>query len=268
MLRTNFPQLFDSTADVPVQQQVGNPLTSRFDLVLSANARTVYGADTLPYNVGDLSVAPRGQKAILWSSEGYTSLGNNLAYVPSGGFGASASPIVTPNSAMNGVSIPALTANQKKASGSTGSASTGNIGTLLGATPPVLDLSAFRSLLLVINLISFTGGTSPSFQPEFDLLDDAASPLSIPVFKPTAATAASIWVVNIGANQPYLQTTAAASTEPATGYTAVAALPTVSSVQVNYVPVPIDFPPNGQFQWTVSGSPTAISWTAFLYGKY
>jgi hypothetical protein len=35
-----------------------------------------------------------------------------------------------------------------------------------------------------------------------------------------------------------------------------------------YYAIPLEFLPNGTIQWTVTGTPTAIAWTAFIYGKY
>lgn len=262
MLKTSYLQWFDSTADIPLQAQASNPANVRFDPIAAVNSRAVLGQDNNVWNVADYAVAPRGTKNIIWSSEGYNSLGNNLNTFPNAGISTQApSP---QNQAYNAVAIPALTAAQKTASGSTASATTGNIGTLLGTTPPVLDLSPYRNIVLVVNLISFTGGASPSFQPEFDLLDDAATPLSIAAFKPTAVTTATAWFVNVGPQQMVMQSiTSGPVFSVGTGVT-----PWIGLTGVTIVPVPVDFPPNALFKWTIANSPTATNWTAFIYGKY
>ncbi len=264
MLKTNYQQWFDSTADIPVQSQASNPAGTRFDPIASANPRSILGADGLPYNIADFSVSPRGSKNIIWSSEGYQSLGNNLANVPSGGFGGLGTIVSVPNTtALNNVTIPALTATQKRTTGSAISATTGNIGTILGATPPALDFSPYRSLDAVITLSTFTGGTSIQF--EIDMQDDAGTPNSVAIWKPAALTATQTMIlVHIGLNQPYLQTTAAPASEPNTGFTAQAALPS----GVLFYPVYVPLLPQGNFQWTIAGTFTAIAWTCFLYGRY
>lgn len=264
-VKRNWGAVFDTTLDIPIQTQVDNPAATRADTLLSINPRTVLGGDNFPYNVGDLPVAPRGAKNIIWSSEGYTTIGNNLAAAPSSGFGPQGNALTAaaPGIAIGGVTIPALTANQKKTTGSAISATTGNIGTILGATPPPLDFSPYRSLDAVITLSTFTGGTSIQF--EIDMQDDAGTPNSVAAWKPAALTATQTMIlVHIGLDQPYVQTTAAASSEPATGFTAQAALPS----GVLFYPVYLPLLPQGNFQWTIVGTFTAIAWTAFLYGRY
>ncbi len=265
MLKTNYLQWFDATADIPVQNQANNPAATRFDPIASMNARTILGADALPYNIGDFAVSPRGAKNIIWSSEGYVSNGNNLNAVPSTGFGTSGTLLTaaSPGIALNGVTIPALTATQKKTTGSAISATTGNIGTILGGTPPALDFSAYRSLDAVITLSTFTGGTSIQF--ELDMQDDAGTPNSVAIWKPAALTATQTMIlVHVGLDQPFVQTTAASTSEPATGFTAQANLPS----GVLFYPVYLPLLPQGNFQWTIVGTFTAIAWTAFIYGKY
>jgi hypothetical protein len=261
MNKRPYLQWFDATLDIPIQDQVDDPANLRLTPVAAANARSILGGDGNVYTVSDFSVNPRGSKNIVWSSEGYNSLGNNLSALPPGGVASAAN--IPNNQAYNAVAIPALTATQKKTTGSTGSATTGNIGTLLGATPPVLDLSAFHSILLVVNLISFTGGASPSFQPEFDVLDDTASPLSIALWKPTAVTSATAWYVYIDPQQMVIQNNTAPTASVGAGVTAW-----LGTTGITYVPIPVGFPPNGQFQWTITGAPTAVNWTTFIYGKY
>jgi hypothetical protein len=265
-LKRPYLQWFDTTLDIPIQTQSDDPANLRSNPVATANARSILGGDGNVYTIGDLAVGPRGSKNIIWSSEGYTSLGNTLTAMPGGGVGTGAA---TPNAqAYNGVAIPALTAAQKKATGTTGSATLGNIGTLLGATPPPLDFSPYRQIVAIFNLISFTGGASPSIQFEIDFLDDAATPLVITPFKPAAAlTAATTTMVVIGPQQPFIQsvTTAAITSISATGFPPITAVP---AGLTSYYAVPMELLPQGQIQWTVANAPTAASWTCFLYGKY
>lgn len=110
---------------------------------------------------------------------------------------------------------------------------------------PILDVSAYRELVAICVLASFTGGTTPSFLPEFDILDDANPVDVIPLWKPAAVTAATKWL-----------TVAAA---------AAGAAPTITGWTVTSIPIP--FGAFGQFQWTIAGAPTAVNWWAFLYGK-
>lgn len=215
----------DATTD-RIPEQVYLPGVPDFIPRAGANTRTITGADGNTYTVADATVNPRGAKNIVWSSEGYT--GTNFA---------------TP--------VGALTAAQKKASGS----QVTNAGT--GA---VLDCSAYRSLLLMVNLASFTGGTSPTIQFEYDVLDDTATPVSLALWKPAALSAAGSLYVGIGAGMAFAQASSAPSTA-ATGFGAIAA---PSSWTYYSIPLPVG--PNGQFAWTVTGAPTAIAWTAWIYG--
>lgn len=215
----------DTTTD-RVPEQVFLPGVPDFLPQAGANSRTITGADGNTYTVADATVNPRGAKNIVWSSEGYTGTNYQTA-------------------------VPALTAAQKKASGS----QVTNAGT--GA---ILNCSAYRGLLLMVNLASFTGGTSPSIQFEFDLLDDSSSPVSLALWKPTALTAAGAALVGIGTGMGFAQAASAPSTA-ATGFGAIAA-----PSGWTYYSIPLPVGPNGQFAWTVTGAPTAIAWTAWIYG--
>lgn len=217
---------FDGSTDIPIQQQVDDPQSLRFIPQAAANARSILGADGNTYVVADETVAPRGSKNIVWSSEGYTSLG---------------------------VAIPALTANQKKATGD----QTANVG-----ANTVLDFSAYRALLLVANLTGFTGGSSPTIQYEIDTLDDTGTPVSIALWKPAALSAAATMYVAIGLGLPFTQAASAPNTA-ASGFAAVAA-----PSGVTYYSIPLPFTPQGKFAWTVANAPTAIAWSANLYGIY
>lgn len=135
-----------------------------------------------------------------------------------------------------GVTIPALTGAQKLATGKSG---TTNFNALL-------DLSAYKTLTMVTVLTSFTGGTTPTFQFELDALDDASTATVIPLYKSAAASVATSYYTALGAEQGLAPTI--------TGFTVVS--------------VPVSFTPNGQVQWMVTGSPTAIAWTSFLYGNF
>lgn len=205
---------FDGTADIPLSTVGDNPANAEFLPIGSANRRLINQAGTT-YAIGDLTVASRGAKNIIWSSEGYTSNLNNV--------------------------IPALTANQKKATGSHVANAGGTLGTVAGA----LDLSPYRAITLFVVLTSLTGGTTPSFQPELDFIDDAGTPNVIAAFKPTAATAATSWITSAGQGL---------STATITGFT------------ITLIGTPVF--PNGQVQWTISGGPTAVAWTGILYGIY
>jgi hypothetical protein len=203
---------FDSSLDIPVQQQGDDPAGLQFVPIAATNKRTITGGDSNPYVVSDLGVNARGSKSVIWSSEGYT---------------------------YNGVTVAALTANQKKATGSHVANAGGTLGTVAGS----LDLSPYRAVSLFVVLTSFTGGTTPNFQPELDFIDDAGTPNVIAVFKPSAVTAATSWITNAGLGL---------STATITGFT------------VTNVGTPVL--PNGQIQWTITGAPTAVAWTGILYG--
>ena len=216
----------DATTDrIPTQVDV--PGSTSFANRAGTNLRTIIGADGNSYQVADASVTQRGQKNIVWSSEGFTSQLN----------------AATP--------VPALTAAQKRA--------TGNQATNVGANA-ILDCSPYRNLLLMINLASFTGGTSPTIQFEFDYLDDTGTPVSLALWKPTALSAAGAALVAIGPGLAFAQAAAAPSTAAA-GFGAITA-----PSPWTYYPIPLPVAPNGQFAWTVAGAPTAIAWTAWIYG--
>lgn len=115
-----------------------------------------------------------------------------------------------------------------------------------GALSPLLDVTGYRVLWLEILLASFTGGTTPSFQPEWDAVDDAAVANVIPLIKPSALTAAGNLLWKLGA--------ALAATPPVVaGWTST-----------NYQD---DFGCFGQIKATIAGAPTAIAYQMFLYGK-
>lgn len=217
----------DATSD-RIPEQVYLPGVPDFLPRAGANTRTITGADGNTYTVADATVNPRGAKNIVWSSEGYT--GSNFA---------------TP--------VAALTAAQKKASG--------NQATNAGSGA-ILDCSAYSNLLLMINVSAFTGGTSPTIQFEFDMLDDTATPVSLALWKPTALSAAGSQLVGIGTGMAFAQAASAPSTA-ATGFGAVAA-----PSGWTFYPIALPVGPNGQFAWTVTGSPTAITWTAWIYGLH
>jgi hypothetical protein len=230
---------YDGSGDLPVQQQVDDPLHLQFAPQAATSPRSILGSDGNSYTVADGAVNVRGAKNIVWSSEGYSSLGNSIT---------------------GGLAVPPLSANQKKATGSLLSATTGNQGTLFGATPPPLDFSAYRSLVLMVNVVSLTGGSSPSIQFELDFQDDTATPVSFPIWKPTALSAAGSLLVMIGASVPFAQAAAAPSLAP-TNF-GVIAVPSGWT----YYPLPFPVLPNGNFQWTVTGAPTAIAWSTWIYG--
>lgn len=159
---------------------------------------------------------------LLWSSQGSALPANpNVGLTPS----------------------PALTATQLATNGNS----------------PILDTSDLNELFIEILLLSFTGGTSPTIQYEWDHLDDdpvgtvftppafdAANPgNAIPLIKPAALTAAGNLLFVLG---PTLST----PSNP-TGWT-VSVWPVSCGVA-------------GQLKWTVTGAPTAINWKAFVYGK-
>jgi hypothetical protein len=245
---------FDGTGDIMVPNQLDDPMNARFIPNLAANQRSILGSDGNVYMVADKSVRPVGSKNIIWSSEGYPSLGNNLT--------DSTSPAAVPNAnAANGVTIPAVTSTQKKATGSSAT----NIGTLLGATAPKLDFGAFRSLDAVITLSTFTGGTSIAF--EIDMQDDAGTPNSVAIWAPAALTATqTMMIVHIGLDQPFFQAAAAPNVVTAhpAGFTLMADLPS----GVLFYPVYAPLLPTGNFKWTIVGTFSAIAWTAILYGRY
>lgn len=118
---------------------------------------------------------------------------------------------------------------------------------------PVFDVHAYKSLVLEILLGGFTGGTTPSFQPEWDMLDDdtgGAGPGGanvIPLWQPAAATAATKWIEFLGASN--------------------GAAPTITGWVVGAVSV--DAGPWGRIAWTVAGGPTSVNGVKmFLYGKH
>lgn len=116
--------------------------------------------------------------------------------------------------------------------------------TVSGNSGP-LDVAGYKELIVVAVLASFTGGTTPSFQPEWDLLTDFSTPDVIPLWKPTAATAATNWLALLGVNS--------------------AAAPTIAGwVVASYGD---SFGGVGQVAWTVVGAPTAVTGHIYVYGK-
>lgn len=226
-----YPQEYDQYANTPVQTQLDNPLTTEFLPMAAANRRLLPAGNGNAYAVADGSVNIRGSKQIIWSSEGWTSV--------------------------HGLVYPALTTNQKKATGTSALNHTGptfNSSATLpsGITiPTYIDFSPYRSLLLLINFISITG-TSVTF--ELDYLDDTATPNAY-AFKTTALTGAGQIILSIGPDAGDYPINPAP-----TGFGDIA----VVSGTVIY-PVPISLAPQGQVAWTVS-SVTAAAWNGWLYG--
>lgn len=117
----------------------------------------------------------------------------------------------------------------------------------------LMDVSGFRELFLHIILTSFTGGVTPTFTPEWDILDDNLAgapavwtPNAIPLWKPAAASAATKWAV-------WASAMGLGAAPTITGYTAVT--------------IPTGFGNLGKLAWTTAGAPTAVTWSAFIYGK-
>ncbi len=225
-----YAQIYDSNHNSPIQTQLDNPLAEEFVTGAALNARSLVDAAGRVMRVGDQGVAPRGSKSIIWSSEGYN---------------------------WNGITVPALTNAQKAASGSVAT----NInaaqpkGGISASTP--LAFSYYRYLQLILVLSSFTGGTSPSIAFSLTFLDDAGTPNSLAIWNPAAATAAASYMVQVGPGM-----TVPPASAP-TGY-ANAAVPSGWTVYS----IPLLVAPNGNFSWTVTGAPTAVAWTACLYGQY
>lgn len=223
--RRPYGMLYDQYANTPVQSQLDSPATTEFLPPAASNRRAIVGADGNVYYVADESVTTRGAKNVVWSSEGFT---------------------------LNGVTVPALSALQKRTTGSQNTS-------LAAATPPsgftmptILDCSPYKALSLIVSLTAITG-TSIAF--ELDFQDDSTSPLSFAVWKPAALTAAtSNYLISVGPGVGFPP-----GTIP-TGY-AAANVPT----NWTYVPIPIALPPNAQFQWTATAL-TAVTWTAWVYG--
>ena len=226
-----YAQIYDSNDNTPVQTQLDNPAAGEFTTEIAVNAHTYYGASGREFRIADGSVSPRGSKRIVWSTEGYN---------------------------WHGIAIPALTAGQKAATGSSAT----NIG---AATPPggvtlptVLDFSFYRYLQLILVLTSLTGGSSPTIQFELDFLDDTSPTANkFALWNPIAQNAAASFLVQAGSGM-----TVPPASAP-TGY-ANAAVPAGWTVYS----IPLVIAPNGKFAWTVTGSPTAIAWNAWLYGQY
>lgn len=215
-------QGFDGTAD-EVPLQVDSPQNLAFAAVAGTNYRTILGADGNSYVVMDMGVTTRGMKNVIWSSEGY----------------------VTPL----GVTVNALTAAQKKA--------TGNQATNIGGTA-ILDFSPYKTVGIMINVSTFTGGTSIQF--ELDYLDDSASAVNLALWKPAALTGTGAYFTSIGPGMAFAE----AATAPATASTGFNAITVPSGW--TYTSIPLALMPNAQFAWTIVGTFTALAWTAWIYG--
>lgn len=220
MITRPYQQVYDSSTARTISPMLDNVVNNEFVTSGAQNRRALLNSNGQAYPVADMGVNPRGAKNIVWSSEGYI---------------------------WNGVTISALTTNQKKATNSstTTIATTQtlpNVAPNAISLPTTLDFSAYGGgLLLVVNLSAITG---TNIQFELDTIDDAGTPNVIPLWKPAAATAATSYLVMIS---PYATGTA----------------PTISGWTVTNVP----FSPGvqGKFAWTAS-SLTAVTWTAFIYG--
>jgi hypothetical protein len=184
----------DATSD-RIPDQALDPWNG-FGRLSAANRRTVNGEI-----VAEAGTTHRGEKNILWSSEGWT-----LA---------------------SGIVVPALSAAQKRANGTHST----NVG---GTT--ALDTRNYRALLLLVSLTAISGGSSPSIAYAVNFLDDSISPTAFPAWAPTALTAGANVLNAIGGG------------DSATGSVAI----------------PVG--PQSQFAWTVTGSPTTCTWTAWVYG--
>jgi hypothetical protein len=207
-----YQQWYDGSTARTIGMVGDNPTNNEFLLIGTANRRVQLGTNGQGYAIADLAVNNRGAKNIIWSSEGYT---------------------------WNGVPISAVTVANKKATGSSATQSTTSTLPSSITVPTVLDVSPYRAIVAVVSLLTITG---TSFQPEIDILDDAAS--VIPVWKPTAATAGTNYYINIG-------------------FEATGTAPTVSGWTVTNIPVS----PGAQikFAWT-NVATTVCTWTAYLYG--
>ena len=209
---------------LPGQSQ--NPETLEFLSTPASNRRAHVDGNGALYFSGDETVHARGTKAILWSSEGFT---------------------------REGVTYPALTAAQKRATGSSALTFAGSVvpaanvsGTLpQGFTLPTsVDTSLYNSLTLVITVLTLTG---TSIQFELDALDDVSpTPNSVALVKPTALTAPGSLYISMSSNAG----TAPSLTSPA--------------VAVN---VSVNVPAQAQIAWTATAL-TACTWNAFLYGNH
>lgn len=147
----------------------------------------------------------------------------------------------------NGTAVAAVTATAKKASGTSG----------------VLNLSMARTLSIFAVVTSFTGGSSPSLQFELDFLDDTpTTPVSLPIWKPVALTAAGNAFVSLGPGMGFPQAAAAADTPP-TDFAAIV----IPSGWI-YTSIPLAILPQGQIKWTVTSTPSAIVWSLMLYGSF
>jgi hypothetical protein len=228
--RRPYAQIYDANENVPVEMQVDSPLTSEFVTIEAKNVHSVIDPQNRTMHVGDAAVNPHGNKSVIWSSEGYS---------------------------YRGVPVPALTSAQKAASG-TDATNIALAPSHSGFTiPTTLDLSFYRSLLLMLVLTSFTGGTSPSIQFELDFFDDTATPNKFILWNPAAAVAAASYFVEVGPGltvPPASAPTGYVNSTVPTGWT-VYAIPSIVA-------------PNGKFSWTVTGAPTGVAWTAWLYGQY
>lgn len=225
-----YSQEYDQYANTPVQGQVDNPLTTEFLPVAALNRRVVPAGNGNAYALADQAVSLRGSKQIIWSSEAFT----NAA----------------------GIAFPALTTNQKKATGTSAlnlASPTFQSGTVpTGVTvPTTIDFSPFRAILLLINVSAITG-TSMTF--EIDFLDDSGTPNTY-ALKAAATTATGQIIMAIG--------TGVGGFPPGSAPTGYGVAAVAGSTLI--YPVQIPLAPQGQIAWTAS-SITAFAWNGWLYG--
>ncbi|HEX9412823.1 MAG TPA: hypothetical protein VF916_04915 [Ktedonobacterales bacterium] len=60
------------------------------------------------------------------------------------------------------------------------------------------DVNTLRELWLEGILTSLTGGTAPTWQPEWDTFDDDNPPNVLPLWKPAAASSPTNWLAALG----------------------------------------------------------------------
>jgi hypothetical protein len=213
-----YQQVYDGSTARTIGTVVDNPTNNEFLPVGAQNRRAVLGTNQQGYSVSDMGVNPRGAKNILWSSEGYVT---------------------------NGITVSALTANQKKATNTTATtiATTQTLPTQAPnavTLPTTLDVSAYSGIVIVVNLTAITG---TSIQFEYDFVDDAAN--TVALWKPTALTAAGGYITMISQ-----YATASAPSGPS-GWT--------------FANIAFPQGPQGRFAWTCTAV-TADTWTAYIYG--
>jgi hypothetical protein len=231
MIQRPYFLVYDGTESLPLPNQSDDPVNTRFVPQGTANARTVWDSNQNPYTIGDGTVRPHAGKDIIWSSEGWTFRGLSINAL------TGTQKLTTNNQSANFVNAPAL------------------------ADQATLDFSPYNTLMLSLVFSSFTGGTSPAIVFELDSQDDAGTPNVYPLFVSSSITAASKNLIVVSRDAVFAQATSAPSTTIANA--------TAFSVASgwNLIVVPLPFLPQGVFKWTVTGAPTAASWTAILYGN-